>query len=217
VKRRDAERLAGLHGMPLNYDPDAPHREEDGWRFDHYCEPLPSEQPGEPAEDGPFAIAQELLRNYRVADPRMVRATYDPDAPLEHRDMLLELRFGPIHLHVGCRTGEVTDERRDVDGRPARVWGWPYRTLEGHVEQGQMDWEVWKWLDTGEVEFHVHSYSRNAHARNPIVNLGFKLVGQFERRRYLRSACKRMARFTAERLDGRPHSAPEPSRARNDS
>jgi uncharacterized protein (UPF0548 family) len=137
------------------------------------------------------------LRNYRVADPSMVRAFYDHEAPLEHRDMALELRFGPLRLHVGCRTGEITDERREVEGRPVRVWGWPYRTLEGHVEQGEMNWEVWKWLDTGEVEFHVHSYSRNAGTRNPIVNLGFRLIGQRERRRYLRRACERMADLTA--------------------
>ncbi|MEA2296610.1 MAG: hypothetical protein QOE86_4249 [Solirubrobacteraceae bacterium] len=200
----DAERLARLRDLPLNYDPAAPHRAEDGWRFDAYCEPLPPEPPGAPLPDGSFAVARDLLRNYRVADPRMVRATYDRDAPLEHRDMLLELRFGPLRLHAGCRTGTITDQRREVDGRPAHVWGWPYMTLQGHVEQGQMDWEVWKWLDTGEVEFHVHAFSRNAHARNPVINLGFKLVGQFERRRYLRSACARMARFTAEALERPP-------------
>jgi uncharacterized protein (UPF0548 family) len=215
--RTPEQRLAALRTKRVNFDPDAPHREEDGWRIDLYCEWLPSEPPGEPVEGGSFQVAQKLLRAYQVADPDIVQAYYDHDAPLEGRDMLLKLKFLVFRTWAGCRVGEVTDETRTEDGRPVRVWGWPYRTLEGHIEEGEMSWEVWKWLDTGEVEFHVHSYSRNAHARNPIVNLGFKLVGQFERRRYLRSACKRMARFTAERLDGRPHSAPEPSRARNDS
>ena len=68
----------------------------------------------------------------------MVRATYDHDAPLEGRDMLLELRFLVFRTYAGCRVGEVVDEVRTVDGREVQVWGWPYRTLEGHVEQGEM-------------------------------------------------------------------------------
>lgn len=215
---RNERRLAALRGLPVNFDPHAPHRVEDGWRLDHYCEALPSEPPGPPVEGGPFAIAQELLRNYRVADPRMVRATYDHDAPLEHRDMLLEIRFGPLRIHAGCRTGEIIDSEREVDGRPVRVWGWPYRTLQGHIEQGQMSWEVWKWLDTGEVQFHVHSYSRNAETKNPILTLGFKLFGQWQRRKYLNGACKRMACFTAAAMgnrsaDERPTQAPAPRAA----
>ena len=46
--------------------------------------------------------------------------------------------------------------------RQARVFGWNYRTLEGHFEQGQMHYEIWKWLDTGDVDFRLHAYSRSA-------------------------------------------------------
>ncbi len=192
------QRLAALEGRPLNYDPDQPHDEANGWRVDDYCEPLPSEPPGLPVAGGPFERCQELLREYKVADPAMVRATYDPNAPLVGRDMLLEIRFGPIRLHVGTRIGDITDEERTEDGRPVRIWGWAYQTLEGHIEQGQMDWEVWKWLDTGEVEFRIRSYSRNAHARNWFVNTGFKIFGQWQRRLYLTKACKRMAAMAAD-------------------
>jgi uncharacterized protein (UPF0548 family) len=196
-------RLAALHGKALNYDPNAPHPAEDGWRIDEYCEPLPREAPGPPEDGGPFAIAQTLLRDYRVADPDIVRAYYDEDAPLEGRDMLLELRFLFFRTYAGCRVGDIVDETREVDGRPVRVWGWPYRTLEGHVEQGEMSWEVWKWLDTGEVEFRIHSYSRLTGAPNPLTRVGIRLIGQRERRRYLSSACRRIARLTAEGLRGR--------------
>lgn len=204
----DEERLAALRGLAVNYDPDAPHPSEDGWRHDDFCEPLPPEPPGEPVAGGSFQIAQGLLRDYRVADPRLVRARYDVDAPLEGRDMLLELRFhGLLGIHVGCRVGRVTDERRDVDGRPVRVWGWPYMTLEGHVEEGQMDWEIWKWLDAGDVQFRIHSYSRQAKISNPLIAIGFRLFGQRERERYLTLACERMARFTAEGLRRGSHHA----------
>jgi uncharacterized protein (UPF0548 family) len=198
-----AERLAALRDRRLNYDPDAPHRRAEGWRIDDYCEPLPREAPGPPVDGGPFAIAQTLLRDYKVADPTIVRAYYDEQAPLEGRDMLLELRFLGLRTYAGCRVGDVTDETREVAGRAARVWGWPYRTLEGHVEQGEMSWEVWKWLDTGEVEFRIHSYSRLTDMRNPFTRLGMRLFGQRERRRYLSSACKRMAHLTADGLSGR--------------
>lgn len=194
-------RLEDLRGLPLNYDPDAPHTEAEGWRIDNYCEPLPAEPPGAPLEDGSFAAAQKLLRDYKVADPALVRATYDPDVPLEGRDMLLELRFrGLFSVKSGCRVGKVVDEERVEDGRRVRVWGWPYMTLKGHVEQGQMNWEVWKWLDTGEVQFRIHSFSRMTDDKNPIIKLGFRLFGQHERERYLNSACRRMARLTEEAL-----------------
>ncbi len=128
----------------------------------------------------------------------MVRAEYDADVPLEGRNMLLELRWhGLIRIKSGVRVGAVIDEQRTEDGRPVRVWGWPYMTLTGHLEQGQMNWEVWKWLDTGQVEFRIHSFSRMAPGGNPIVKLGFRLVGQRSRRRYLTTACRRMARLTA--------------------
>ncbi len=199
----EQRRLARLRDLPLNYDPEAPHPAEDGWRVDDYCQPLPAEPPGEPVAGGPFQVAQRLLRDYKVADPKLVRVTYDHAAPLEHRDMLLELRFhGLFSVFAGCRVGTVTDEARTEDGRPVRVWGWPYMTLEGHVEQGQMDWEVWKWLDTGEVQFRIRSISRNAGTRTLLINLGFRLFGQRERERYLAGACRRMAGMTAAALRG---------------
>src|ERR1041384_1446218 len=176
--RSVSERLARLHAKPLNYDPEAPHPPEEGWRIDDYCEPLPREAAGPPEQAGSFAIAQTLLRDYRVADPAIVRAHYDEHAPLEGRDMLLELRFLVFRTYVGCRVGEITDVERAVDHRPVRVWGWPYGTLEGHVEQGEMSWEVWKWLDTGEVEFRIHSYSRLSATASPVLRVGMRLFGQ---------------------------------------
>jgi len=202
------KRFAALHGRQVNFDPDAPHPESDGWRIDDYCEPLPPEPPGPPVDGGSFRVAQTLLRDYKVADPSIVRAYYDQDAPLEGRDMLLELRFLVFRIFAGCRVGRVTDEVRTVDGRRVQVWGWPYQTLEGHIEQGEMSWEVWKWLDSGEVQFRIHAYSRMVGARNPFVILGVRLFGQRERRRYLTSACRRMRELTVEALrDAHPAGA----------
>lgn len=205
------ERLDELAGRAINYDPDAPHPASDGWRADDYCETLAVEPAGEPIDGGPFRIAQAILRDYRFADPSIVRAHYEPDAPLEGRDMLLELRFHGLRTYAGCRVGELTDERREVDGRTVRVWGWPYRTLEGHVEQGEMSWEVWKWLDTGEVQFRIHSYSRMVRRGNPLTVAGLWLVGQRERERFLRSACRRMRELTAAGVRGEDPAAVPPT------
>jgi hypothetical protein len=137
------------------------------------------------------------MRGYEFADPSIVRAYYDPGVPLEHRDMLLKLRaLRVLHLYVGVRVCGVYERRQRVHGREALMWGWSYRTLEGHVEAGQMDWQVWKWLETGEVEFRVHAVSRPARIRNPFVRLGFAALRRRERGAFLESTKRRMRRFT---------------------
>jgi uncharacterized protein (UPF0548 family) len=139
------------------------------------------------------------MLDYQFADPRIVRAVYAPDSELEGRDMLLEARFLGLRFRFGVRVEGVVDETSEADGRPVRVWGWSYRTLQGHLEMGQMDYEVWKWLDSGEVEFRIHVVSRPARIPNPIVRLGFRIFGRRQQVRFARRACERMVRL----LDGR--------------
>jgi uncharacterized protein (UPF0548 family) len=200
--------LAQLAGRSLNFEPAelAGASAQDGWHIDDYRQPLPSEPPGEPVAGASFEVAQRLMTDYAFADPAVVRAVYDPAAGLANRNMLLQVRFGPMRFFFGCRVGAVTDETRTVDGRRVRVWGWSYGTLEGHVERGQMDWTVWKWLDDGAVEFRVHVVSRRARVRNPIVRLGFRLVGRRQQTHFARRACARMAELVPREL-GRPRSA----------
>ena len=94
------------------------------------------------------------------------------------------------------------DEVREVADRRVRVWGWAYQTLEGHLERGQMDYQVWKWLDTGEVEYRIHAVAQVAKTRNPVLNLGFRLVGRREQVRFARRCAERMERLVESRLDG---------------
>jgi uncharacterized protein (UPF0548 family) len=201
---RIRRRLAALAAKSVNYDPAAldlaaPPR---GWVVDDRRTALPGEPPGAPVGEGSFQIAARLIRGYEFADPSIVRAFYDPGRRLEGRDMLLELRaLGLARVYVGVRVVEVYDRVAEGDGRSARVFGWYYRTLEGHVEMGQMNWEVVKWLDTGEVEFHVHSVSRAAPVANPFVRLGFWLLKGHERTLFLDSTGRRMARLTEAGLE----------------
>jgi uncharacterized protein (UPF0548 family) len=192
-------RLQKLSALSVNYDPDALDLEHPppDWTVDDRRQPLPAEPPGASVPGGSWEIARRLIRGYEFADPSMVRAYYEAQDPYPGRDMLLELRaLGLFKVRVGVRVCEVFDDTRIVDGREARVAGWSYRTLQGHVEQGQMDWEVWKWLDTGEVDFRVHSVSRSASIRNPFVAVGFWLLKAHERRLFLDSTARRMLSFT---------------------
>ncbi len=89
--------------------------------------------------------------------------------------------------------------------RAARVWGWSYGTLVGHLERGQMDFAVRKRLDDGAVDFRIHVVSRPAREGNPLVRLGFRLVGRREQVRFARRACERMAELVEQELrDERP-------------
>jgi uncharacterized protein (UPF0548 family) len=193
-------RLRRLRDAPVNYDPSAVDLDNPpaGWVLDDRRQPLASEPPGEPIPEGSWETAKRLISGYEFADPSMVRAHYDRDAPLDGRTMVLELRaLGLVTVHVGVRVVNVYDEVRELDGRRARVFGWAYRTLKGHVEQGQMDWMVWKWLDSGTVEFRVRAVSRPAPIPNPVVRIGFLLLRSHERRVFLDSTDLRMRELTA--------------------
>ena len=172
-----------------------------GWKVDDYRQPLGEEPPGDPVPDGRWETAKRLMEDYEFADPKIIRAIYEDDSPLEGRDMLLEARFYGLRFHFGVRVSGVVDETREVEDRPARVWGWNYRTLKGHFEAGQMDFEAWKWTDTGEIEFRIHSVSRVAHIPNPIVRLGFRLFGRGQQVKFCRHACQRMRRLTDETVE----------------
>jgi hypothetical protein len=193
--------LDELHDTPLNYQSDGDRREP-GWRQDEYRQALPGEPPGPPVPGGSWEVAQRLMGDYEFADPDIVRAVYRPERPLEERDMLLEARFWGLRFRFGVRVGGVRDETRDIGGRPVRVWGWHYRTLQGHLEMGQMDYEVWKWLDSGEVEFVTCRVSRRAGTGSPVVRLGLWLFGRRQQVRFARHACRRMRVLTEAALAG---------------
>jgi len=204
ASQRAQRALAELAGRPLNFDPAeiASAATATGWHVDDYRQALPSEPPGEPVAGASFEIARRLMTDYAFADPAIVRAVFDPAAGLANRNMLLQVRFGPLRFLLGCRVGAVADEVRAEGGRPVRVWGWSYGTLAGHFERGKMDFAVWKWLDDGAVEFRIHVVSRSARSGNPIVRLGFRLVGRREQVRFARRACERMNDLVALALEG---------------
>jgi len=190
-----------LSERAVNFDPSGDHTRAAGWHVDDMSADLPSEPSGEPVAGGSFEIARGLMHDYQVADPGRVGAVFDRDGPLEGRTMLLEIRFLGLPIRVGVRVGAPYDEIRVVDGRRARVFGWSYRTLEGHFEMGEMHYQVWKWLDDGDVEFRLHAYSRPATSGPLWLRLGFRLVGRRRQLAYYRTACRRMRRLTESQLE----------------
>jgi uncharacterized protein (UPF0548 family) len=196
---RDPDRaLAELRGRGFNFDVSrrAEYTPENGWHADDVRRDLPREPPGSPTPGGSWETARAIARDYDFADPSIVRGVFDREEPLEQRTMLLILQFHRLRIYVGVRVGDVYDEERTLDDRRGRVFGWSYRTLEGHVEQGEMKWEVWKFPDTGEVLFRVASFSRPAPRGNLFVRIGFRLFGRREQLRFLALTADRMARLT---------------------
>jgi uncharacterized protein (UPF0548 family) len=200
--RRARDVLDRLHRTALNFDLNDRERftADHGWHVDDHCQPLPPEPPGPPLPGGSWEVARRLVADYEFADPDIVRAVYYPDRPLESREMVLVARFHGLRFRLGVRVGGVRDEVTVVGGRDVRVWGWNYRTLEGHLEMGQIDFEVWKWLDSGDVEFRIRAFSRRAAIANPVVRVGFRVFGRREQLRFARNACARMARLTEAAL-----------------
>jgi uncharacterized protein (UPF0548 family) len=200
---RAERRLAALARAPVNFD--APDFDSlvaaEGWRVDDMIEPLPHEGSGPPVEGGSWRVARKIMDEYQLADPGVVSAFYDREAPMPGRDMLLKIRFAGLPIWVGVRIGEVYEETLELDCHQAHVFGWSYRTLEGHFEQGQMHYELWKWLDSGDVEFRLRAVSRPA-AHGPLLpRTGFRLFGRTHQLRFYRQVCRRAKRLTEAQLE----------------
>ena len=196
-----------LHGRDVNFAPAGwEHaRSDPAWQVDRHHTQLPAEAPGPPRPGGPFEVARRLLQSYEVADPSLVRAVYDAAAPFEGRDMLLVGRFFGLRFPMGVRIGGVVDGSDEIADAPVHRFAWHYRTLEGHLERGQMDYEIVKYLEDGRVEFHIAAYSQRGPIQNPIVRAGFALFGRWTQLRFYARASQRMRTLTAARVgDGDP-------------
>jgi uncharacterized protein (UPF0548 family) len=196
-----------LHGRDVNFEPVGWEQAvaDPAWHADRHHTRLPGEVPGPPQPGGPFEVARGLLQSYEVADPALVRAVYDAAAPLEGRDMLLVGRFFGLRFPMGVRIGGVVDGSGETGGAPVHRFAWHYRTLDGHLERGQMDYEVVKFLEDGRVEFRMAAYSQRGPIRNPIVRAGFALFGRRTQLRFYAQASRRMRTLTAARaVDASP-------------
>ena len=195
--------LAAYAHTPVNYDARAPATTDPaaGWRHDAYATDLPAEAPGPPAPAGPFAAAQAVLRRYGFPPPNLIRGYFDPAQPLAERVMVLRAHFLVFNFYFGVRIVDVVDEAAlPTPAGPERVWGYGYRTLEGHFERGQINFSIHKNLTTGAVQFRIGAVSQKGTIRNPFYWLGFKIFGRTLQRRFARQSLARMRRLVAEAL-----------------
>jgi hypothetical protein len=185
-----AAALEGLRGLGVNYnEADAPTPGRPGnWHVDHPRALVGQEPAGPPVPGGAWEIACGLVRAYEFSDPDIVRAVYRPGDELLGRDMLLQGRFLALRFYLGVRVTEVVDDTRDSE----RVWGWGYQTLDGHLEQGKLIYEVVKDLRSGDVELRIRAYSRRAPIPNPIVRLGFIVFGRRIQLRFYSAVGRRL-------------------------
>ena len=207
--------LDGLHDREVNYDPArAPEdgRPEGHWHVDSSATLIGREPPGDPVPDGPWATACTLASQYEFADARILRAVYRKGDDLLGRDMLMEGRFYGLRFYFGVRITGVFDEKRDTSYGPERVWGWCYETLQGHLEQGRISFEVIKNRATGQVGFRVTGYSRRSQIRSPLVRLGFGVFGRWIQQRYYRAVQRRLYELVQAAQRGEPLATPAEGR-----
>ena len=186
-----AEVVGELSQRSVNYaEQEAPPYVVAGWHQDDVRVELGREAPGKIADDGLGSAAAELVNSYEFADPAILRAVYRYPGDLIGRNMLLVGRFLILRFAMGVRITEAHDEVRDGEHRI----GWSYQTLDGHLEQGKLTYEIAKNLASGTVEFRIRAHSRRARIRNPLIALGFRLFGRRTQVRFYANALERLAR-----------------------
>lgn len=172
-----------------------------GWHIDDYQVELPPEQPGEPASNGSWKLTCDVIRNYEFPDPSIITGIFIPDTPLKDRVMLLQARFLVFSFLFGVRVGEVYEERRnDPEYGEAVVWGYNYRTLQGHWEMGEISFTAWKFIESGRVEFRIHAFSKVGFIPNIFYRIGFAIFGRGLQIKFSRSALERTRLFVVDRL-----------------
>ena len=207
----DAKALDDLRNRDVNYDEEGSvegSRPDGHWHVEAGSTVIAREQPGPPADGGPWGLACDLVSGYEFADGPILRAVYRSEQSLLGRDMLLEGRFFGLRFYLGVRVTAVTDETRTGESGPERVWGWSYQTLQGHLEQGRLTYEVIKRLSTGEVIFRIHGYSRPAPISDPVIRLGFWLFGRWTQQRFYRNVQGRMRHLLDAAQRGKPMPTP---------
>lgn len=183
--------LADLPQRTVNFRPD----EVGGpaWNQDSHRVRLTPESPGEPEPRGSWRTACQLVADYDFCPPEILRAAFHPTEPLLGRNMLLEGRFSALRLYVPVRVTDVIDERRAPD---LRVWGFRYATLDGHLERGDLTYEVTKHERSGHVEFAVSAQSQRAPTLGAVLSLGWAVFGRRRQLLFYRRCGERMQELT---------------------
>ncbi|MBC7466220.1 MAG: DUF1990 domain-containing protein [Bdellovibrio sp.] len=195
--------IQNLAKLNFNYDEKVYQTSEDkkGWKIDRYQALLAIEPPGPPLINGAFKAVQNSLRLYQFPDPRLISAIFDPDRELYGRDMLMLAKFAGFTFTFGVRITAVIDEvRTDSSKQKIQVWGYSYRTLTGHFEIGEIRFEVFKNLKSGEVFFEINAYSKPDRIPNFFNRTGFRLFGRSLQKYFATSSIDRLQKLAQKSL-----------------
>ena len=176
-----------------------------GWNVDAREIGLPPEAPGPPEADASFAMARHILTAYSFPPPRLIRGRFDPAAPLDGRAMLLTATFLWMHFELPVRVSRVIDETRRGEEDAETAWGYSYQTLAGHIERGEITFEIIKTIATGAVRFRIHSFSQTGHIANPVYRLGFRVVGRRLQARFAVQSLRNMQQQVTRALTADAH------------
>ena len=185
--------ILGLAALDYNYDEKIYLNSEDhkDWFIDKYEATLAHEAPGPPGKA--FAAAKNALLLYRFTDRRLISVVFDPSIPLPGRNMLMFAKFLGFTFRFGVRVTKVIDESRNSpSGQAETVWGYSYRTLKGHFEIGEIQFELLKHLTSGEVHFRISAYSKPDVIPNFFYRVGFKIFGRVLQKYFAHSSIKRL-------------------------
>ena len=139
--------------------------------MDDYRRDLPSEPPGEPIANGSFDSGRRILNDYEFADP----SASAPSTTRRRRCSAVTMSRDPLLPFPGSVGARNADLRRAAgSGRAPGPDRRAYQTLDGHLERGQMDYQLLEVVDTGAVEYRIHAVSEMAELRNPFLYLGFR-------------------------------------------
>ena len=198
---RSLNQLAELQERGFNYEVESYSPDDSSWRHDSYVKTVGMESPGPPEDGGLFMTAKQIVTEYRFPDPRRLTGQFDPAAPLEGRNMLLNAKFLGVRVQFAVRVVDVIDREVEHDEATCREWGYAYRTLDGHWEVGQMTFLLRKNCESGEVLFQIDAYSRTGRIPNPFYRFGFWLMGRKVQTNFAKQCLKRLVKLTNEETD----------------
>lgn len=188
------ERLARLERLDRSFD-EAPEtlRPDDTWRYYRSIAQVGIESAGPPEPGGPYELMRAAVEVYRFSEPHIVKAHFDPAAPLVGRRMLLELK--PLMLRYLC--GVVVGALREDQNEDHTLWGYRYETLEGHLESGAEWFLLEKNHASGVITFRIEAHWKPGQFPNWWSRLGFGFLAPRYQRRWHRAAQRRLAAIGA--------------------
>lgn len=197
--RRKLDAIAALEST-VDITDRASYVSANGWNVDDSSIELPSEIPGPPLPNGSFSAAVAVLTAYAFPPANLIRGHFDSEATLLGRPMLLTARYLWMTFELAVRVSRVITEARETPAGLTQVWGYSYTTLHGHLEQGEITFEILKSLATGAVQFRIYSFSRRGDVQNLFYRVGFFVVGRSLQRRFVRESLKNMQTMVTVQL-----------------